>query len=76
MENVGADANQNNSARTMSGCAISYCYLFTGEAIETQGVSMHRSIVIVLSGLLLAGFVFASYAAYSGLLSMPGWGAL
>ena len=34
---------------------------------------MHRFFVIVLSVLLLTGFVFASHAAPSGLLSMPGW---
>jgi hypothetical protein len=34
---------------------------------------MHRSIVIVLSVLLLTGFLFAWYIAPPGLMPAPGW---
>jgi len=34
---------------------------------------MHQSIVIVLSVLLLTGFLFAWYAASPGLMHAPGW---
>jgi len=37
---------------------------------------MHRFLVAVLSVLLIAGFLYTSYAAQPGLLSMPRWGAL
>ena len=34
---------------------------------------MHRFIVIVLSVLLIAAFMFASHAALWGLSAIPGW---
>ena len=72
----GADPSSDKRRGSRDNRVISYRHAFIRKAAATQGVRMHRFFVAVLSGLLLAGFLYASYAAYSGLLSMPGWGVL